>query len=55
MEHIVEATEWNSTAADEEDVSLARGLLEEACEFTGHVETVTQLHLTPKRQNLCGL
>ena len=32
-----EATEWNSKTADEEDASLARGRLEEACEFSGHV------------------
>ena len=36
-----EATEWNSTAADE-DESLARERLEEAYEFAGHVEAITQ-------------
>ena len=32
-------------AADEEDASLARKRLNEASEFAGHVEVVTQLHL----------
>ena len=40
-----EANAWNSAAADEDDESLARGRLDEACEFAGHVEAITQLHL----------
>ena len=33
-----EAMEWDSMAADEEDASLAQKRLDEASEFTGHVE-----------------
>ena len=39
-----QATEWNSIAADEQDASLAQKRLNEASEFAGHVEAVTQLH-----------
>ena len=45
---------WNSTAADEEDESLAWGRLEEACEFAGNVKAIMQLHVkypsTPRRR-----
>ena len=44
-----EATEWKSTAADEEDESLVRERLEEACQFAGHVETIAQLHLDTRK------
>ena len=40
-----EAPEWNSTAADEGDASLAQARLEEACEFAGNVKAITQLHI----------
>ena len=39
-----EATEWNSTAADEDDASLVLPRLGEAYEFPGHVEAIIQLH-----------
>ena len=44
-----EATEWNSMAADEEDASLAQKRLDEAPEFAGHVEEVTQWHLHSRK------
>ena len=44
-----EATEWNSRAADEKDQSLARGRLEEAYDFAGHVEAIAQLHLDVRK------
>ena len=36
-------------AADEEDASLAQKRLDEAPEFAGHVEEVTQLHLHSRK------
>ena len=50
-----EATEWNSTAADEEDASLTQKRLNEACEFAGHVEAVAQLHLDSRKSEIRGL
>ena len=41
-----EATEWNSMAADE---------LNEASEFAGHVEAVTQLHLDSRKSEALWL
>ena len=40
-----DANDWNLTPADEDDDPLARGRLEEACDFAGHVEAIIQLHL----------
>ena len=45
-----EATEWNSTAADEDDASLAQVRLGEAYEFPGHVEVITQLHFDARKR-----
>ena len=44
-----EATEWNSTAADEDVEFLSRGRLQEACEFAGHVEAITQISLDTRK------
>ena len=40
---------WNSTAADEEDESSARGRFEEACEFAEHAVAITKLHLDTRK------
>ena len=45
-----EATEWNSTAADEDDASLAQVRLGEVYEFPGHVEVITQLHFDARKR-----
>ena len=50
-----EATKWNSMAADEQDASLAQTRLNEASEFAGHVEAVTQLHLDSKKSEALWL
>ena len=51
-----EATEQNSTAADEDDdASLAQARLGEACEFAGYVEAITQLHMTRERRKALWL
>ena len=44
-----EATERNSTAADEDDASLVHARLGEACEVASHVETITQVHLDMRK------
>ena len=44
-----EATEWNSMVADEMDSSLAQKRLDEATEFAGHIEAVTQMHLDTRK------
>ena len=44
-----EATEWNLTAADEDDAPFAQARLGEAYEFAGHVEAITQLHLDTRK------
>ena len=44
-----EANERISAAADENDETLARGCFQETCEFAGHVETITQLHLDTRK------
>ena len=41
--------ERNSTAVDEHDESLIRGRLEDAYEFAGNVEAITQLHLGTRK------
>ena len=43
------ATERNSTAADEDDASLAQARLGEANEFASHAEAITQLHLDTRK------
>ena len=44
-----EATEKNSTVADEMDPTLAQKRLEDAAELARHVETVTQMHLDERK------
>ena len=54
-EIVAEATEWNSTTADEQDASLAQKRLNEASEFAGHVAAVTQLHLDSRKSEALWL
>ena len=51
----IEATEWNSMAADEQDTSLAQKRLNEASEFAGHIEAVAQLHLDSRKSEALWL
>ena len=50
-----EATEWNSTAADEQDASLPQKRLNEASEFAGHVAAVAQLRLNSRKSEALWL
>ena len=50
-----EVMEWNLMAAHEEDASLAQKRLDEASDFAGHVEAVTQLHLDSRRSEALWL
>ena len=50
-----EATERTSSAADEDDASMAHVRLGEAYEFAIHVKAITQLHFdTRERRKPCG-
>ena len=50
-----ETTEWNSTAADEMNPTLAQKRLDDAIELARHVEAVTQMHLDERKSEALWL
>ena len=50
-----EATEKNSTVADEFDSTLAQKRLDDATELAGHVETMSQMHLDERKSEALWL